>query len=101
MFEFFVLALVVFFPSLGFVGGMWTSRGRLAWGVVGSALAGFGMGAFLGSAGGAMATAVSSSEALWRGGALGTGVGVVVGCGLAAAWSIGRRRAERKETGRG
>lgn len=96
MFELFVLAVVVLLPSLGFLAGMWMSGGRLAWAVFGSGLAGFGLGAFLGSAAGAMATAVGSGEAFWRGGALGTGVGVVVGCGLAAAWSIGRRRAERK-----
>ena len=94
MIKFVAMAVPLLLPVLGFVAGLRLSKGRLAWGVGGSALAGFATGAFFGSAAGAMATAVTSAEAFWKGGAIGTAAGAVVGAGLALlvwGWRLSRR----------
>ena len=75
------MAVPLALPGIGFLIGMTMGRGSLVAGIAGSALAGAGVGAYVGGA----APTIEPSIIAIRGGVLGLGIGVAVGVVLAAA----------------
>lgn len=81
-----IFSVLALLPILGFVAAFKLSNGRYGFSVLIAAFVGGAVGAFLASAGSAMATVVSPSDALVRGGTIGFVAGGALGC-LAAVYA--------------
>lgn len=87
-----VLAVLALVPLLGFVATYRLSGRRWLPAVIVAALIGAALGAFLASAGSAMATSVNPTTAMLRGGGMGLLGGVTVGGVAAAVMAVWQRR---------